>query len=107
MRRASERSRGWWVAVLAVVGYAPAHAAPFSPAAPAAAPSAVGTLEFGNPAVDFTPGGSGPDDSVVYAWTDSRGVTHFTDQMVDFLARFRDRFQPVSLFVNPLGQPKR
>ena len=65
-----------------------------------------GTL-VGSPAIDFSTGTAAPNESQVYVWVDAAGVTHFTDQPVDYLTRFRDQFRPVSLFVNPAGQPKR
>jgi len=72
---------------------------------PGAAASGLNTL--GAPAIDFSPGGGAQPEAAVYVWVDSAGVTHFTDQTGEYLARYRDRFQPVDLFVNSVGQPKR
>lgn len=68
--------------------------------------SAAGTI-VGSPAIDFSTGATGPTESQIYVWVDASGVTHFTDRPDDYLARFRDQFRPVSLFVLPSGQPKR
>lgn len=70
-------------------------------------PSASGLNTVGAPAVDFSPGTGAQTESAVYVWVDSAGVTHFTDQTGEYLGRYRDRFQPVDLFVNTVGQPRR
>lgn len=89
--------------VLHVVLVAPGAARAWTPSAAAAA----GLHTIGAPAVDFSPGGGAQPESAVYVWVDSTGVTHFTDQTGEYLGRYRDRFQPVDLFVNTVGQPKR
>ncbi|MBK7973559.1 MAG: DUF4124 domain-containing protein [Deltaproteobacteria bacterium] len=90
----------------AVVGAAlamPATARAWTP--PGAAAAGLNTL--GAPAVDFSPGSGTQPDSAVYVWVDAAGVTHFTDQTGEYLTRYRDRFQPIDLFVNAVGQPRR
>lgn len=82
---------------------APRRASAWTP--PSAVASGLHTV--GSPAVDFSPGTGAQPEASVYVWVDSAGVTHFTDQTGEYLGRYRDRFQPVDLFVNAVGQPKR